>query len=87
VITAHQSRVRLHKRDPNGTALDRGGHFLPASRDTTWESPLQAEDVVSFMDDPCMADTKETSEAIDLLDTCDVSQVSPSQPLPLEAVV
>jgi hypothetical protein len=92
VLTAHQSRVRLHKRDPKGTALDRGGHFLSASRDTTWETPLQeregerSEEVVSFLDDPCMADAKKTSEAIDLLDTCDVSEVSPSQPLQLKAV-
>jgi hypothetical protein len=34
-----------------------------------------------------MEDTKEKSEAIDLLDMCDVSEVSLSQPLPLEAVV
>jgi hypothetical protein len=33
-----------------------------------------------------MADAKKTSEAIDLLDTCYVSEVSPSQPLPLKAV-
>jgi hypothetical protein len=86
VISANQSRVRLYKRDPKAPSLDREGHFLPASRDTTWEAPTTAEGGICFLNDPCLADAKEASEAIENLHTFEVSKMPP-QSLPLQAVV
>jgi hypothetical protein len=45
--------VRLHQRDPKGTALDIGD-FLPDARDKEWESPITVNVVQAFLDDECI---------------------------------
>jgi hypothetical protein len=50
IITAHKSRVRLHQRDPKGTALDTGD-FLQDARDKEWETSITVNDVQEFLDD------------------------------------